>query len=41
VVAREGTRLTVAERGRPYLRPVAALFDAYLSAAATRHSRAV
>ena len=39
----DGARLTVSERGRPFVRSVAALFDAYLSQAddKPRHSRAV
>ena len=39
----DGARLTVAEKGRPFVRSVAALFDAYLSHSddKPRHSRAV
>lgn len=40
-VVREGTRLTITESGRVYLRIVAALFDEYLTADSTRHSRAI
>ena len=37
----EGARLTVTERGRPYVRIAAAAFDAYLKASQKRHSVAV
>ena len=39
----DGRRVTVTERGRPFLRNAAAVFDAYLqrSSAALRHSAAV
>jgi oxygen-independent coproporphyrinogen-3 oxidase len=39
----DGARLRVSEKGRPFVRSVAALFDAYLSQAddKPRHSRAV
>lgn len=37
----EGARITLSERGRPYLRIAAAAFDAYLAAGQTRHSLAV
>ena len=39
----DGRRITVTERGRPFVRSIAALFDAYLSqdADSPRHSRAV
>jgi oxygen-independent coproporphyrinogen III oxidase len=36
-----GRRVTVADRGRPFVRLVATAFDAYLEAAAARHSKAV
>lgn len=41
LVVRSGRRVTVTERGRPFLRCVAALFDAYLDPAHNRHSVAV
>jgi oxygen-independent coproporphyrinogen III oxidase len=41
VVAIDGRRLAITERGRPFLRLVAAAFDAYLPANAARHSVAV
>jgi oxygen-independent coproporphyrinogen-3 oxidase len=37
----EGARVTVTERGRPYVRIAAAAFDAYLKASQKRHSVAV
>ena len=39
----DGRRVTVAARGRPFVRSIAALFDAYLGQGAnkSRHSRAV
>ena len=40
----DGRRVAVTELGRPFLRSVAALFDAYLAAAEDgrpRHSRAI
>ncbi len=37
----DGTRLAVTERGRPFLRAVAAAFDAYLQPEATRHASAI
>ena len=39
----DGRRIVVSERGRPFVRSVAALFDAYLAQATDkpRHSRAV
>ena len=37
----DGSRLTVTTKGQPYLRNIAACFDAYHSDGATRHSRAV
>ncbi len=41
MVAIDGRRLAITEQGRPFLRLVAAAFDAYLPAAAARHSAAV
>jgi oxygen-independent coproporphyrinogen-3 oxidase len=40
-VIREGVRLAITRAGRVYLRVVAALFDEYLTAESTRHSRAI
>jgi oxygen-independent coproporphyrinogen-3 oxidase len=37
----EGTRVTVTEEGRPFVRVAAAAFDRYLRADETRHARAV
>ena len=39
----DGRRIAVSEKGRPFVRSVAALFDAYLAQASDkpRHSRAV
>jgi oxygen-independent coproporphyrinogen-3 oxidase len=37
----EGATVTVTERGRPFVRMLAAVFDAYLPASAARHSMAV
>lgn len=37
----EGGRLAVTAAGRPFLRPVAACFDAYREAQAERHARAI
>ena len=37
----DGARVTVTERGRPYVRIAAAAFDAYLPATQKRHSIAV
>ena len=37
----EGSRITITERGRPYVRIAAAAFDTYLSASQKRHSVAV
>ena len=37
----EGQRVTVTEAGRPFVRLVAAAFDAYLAKGTARHSRAV
>jgi oxygen-independent coproporphyrinogen-3 oxidase len=36
-----GSRVTVTERGRPFVRTVAAVFDRYLETGRARHSRAV
>ena len=33
--------LTIAERGRPFVRAVCAVFDAHLEAGAQRHSKVV
>jgi oxygen-independent coproporphyrinogen-3 oxidase len=41
LVDRDGARVTVTEAGRPYVRVVAAVFDAYLDRGAARHSVAV
>ena len=42
LVALDGSRIAVREAGRPFVRNVAAVFDAYLGAASTgRHSRAI
>jgi oxygen-independent coproporphyrinogen-3 oxidase len=41
VVTLEGRRVSVTERGRPFVRLAAAAFDAYLEASAARHSAAV
>ncbi|MDW8444657.1 MAG: oxygen-independent coproporphyrinogen III oxidase [Acetobacteraceae bacterium] len=41
LVAREGWRVAVTPRGRPFLRAVAALFDRHLDPSAGRHARAV
>lgn len=41
LITRDGTRVTVTEAGRPYVRVVAATFDAYLAAGQARHSVAV
>ena len=37
----EGKRITITEEGRPFVRLVAAAFDAYLAKARARHSVAV
>lgn len=37
----DGQRLTATEIGRPFLRCLAALFDAYLTTTTGRHARAV
>jgi oxygen-independent coproporphyrinogen-3 oxidase len=41
LVARDGGRITVTRRGRPFVRAVAAAFDAYLPRGVARHSVAV
>lgn len=41
LVEREGWRVVVTPRGRPFLRAVAAVFDRHLDPAAGRHARAV
>ncbi|MGJ0510605.1 MAG: oxygen-independent coproporphyrinogen III oxidase [Methylocystis sp.] len=41
VVTLEARRVTVTERGRPFVRLAAAAFDAYLEGSAARHSAAV
>lgn len=41
LVEREGWRIAVTPRGRPFLRAVAALFDRHLDPSAGRHARAV
>ncbi|MCS6921671.1 MAG: oxygen-independent coproporphyrinogen III oxidase [Elioraea sp.] len=41
LVEREGWRIAVTPRGRPFLRAVAAVFDRHLDPAAGRHARAV
>jgi oxygen-independent coproporphyrinogen-3 oxidase len=41
VIQLAGERLTVTELGRPFVRQVAAAFDAYISPGASRHSSAV
>jgi len=41
LLAREGWRLAMTERGRPFVRAAAALFDAHLDPATARHARAV
>jgi len=41
LVARDGDRITVTSRGRPFVRAVAAAFDAYLARGVARHSVAV
>ena len=37
----EGKRIAITERGRPYVRIAAAVFDTYLAASQKRHSAAV
>ena len=41
LVTLDGARVTVTERGRPYVRIAAAAFDAYLNSGQKRHSVAV
>jgi oxygen-independent coproporphyrinogen-3 oxidase len=41
LLTREGWRITVTARGRPFLRAVAAVFDRHLDPGAVRHARAV
>jgi oxygen-independent coproporphyrinogen-3 oxidase len=41
LLAREGWRIAVSPRGRPFLRAVAAVFDRHLDPQAARHARAV
>lgn len=41
LVAVTGERVTVTERGRPFVRCVAAVFDSYLGTGQARHARAV
>jgi oxygen-independent coproporphyrinogen-3 oxidase len=41
VATQEGRRLTLTEAGRPFMRLVAAAFDAYLPTRAAKHSVAV
>lgn len=41
LVVLEGTRLTVTEKGRPFVRVAAAAFDTYLGQGVGRHSKAV
>ncbi|MCC7429194.1 MAG: oxygen-independent coproporphyrinogen III oxidase [Alphaproteobacteria bacterium] len=41
LLERQGWRIRMSRRGRPFVRGAAALFDAYLDAAGTRHARAV
>lgn len=41
VIERRGARLSAPERGRPFLRSVCAVFDAYLDKAQGRHAQAV
>jgi oxygen-independent coproporphyrinogen-3 oxidase len=41
LVAIDGPRVTVTDPGRPFVRLVAAAFDAYLQHGGKRHSRAV
>ena len=36
-----GSRIRITEDGRPLMRPICAVFDRYLCAGQTRHSRAV
>jgi oxygen-independent coproporphyrinogen-3 oxidase len=41
LVVRDGDRITVTAAGRPFVRAVAAAFDAYLARGMARHSVAV
>lgn len=41
IFARSGNRFVVTERGKPFVRSIAATFDAYLGQGTTRHSIAV
>lgn len=41
LVRLEGSRVTVMDNGRPFLRLAASAFDAYLTASAARHSKAI
>ena len=41
LVTRDGTRITVPDEARPFLRNVCAIFDRHFSEAPRRHSRAV
>jgi len=41
LVERDGSRIVITERGRPFMRAVCAVFDRYLATGAGRHSRAV
>jgi oxygen-independent coproporphyrinogen-3 oxidase len=41
IVTFDGLQLRVTERGRPFVRSIAAAFDAYLGGGAGRHSIAV
>jgi len=41
IVERDGDRITVTDRGRPFVRAVAAAFDSYLARGVARHSVAV
>jgi oxygen-independent coproporphyrinogen-3 oxidase len=41
VATQEGRRVNITEAGRPFMRLVAATFDAYLAARAAKHSVAV
>lgn len=41
LLSRDGSRIVVTDRGRPFVRAVAAAFDSYLNHGAARHSMAV
>jgi len=41
LVSFDGERLAMTERGRPFVRAIAAVFDAYLETGKQRHSVAV